>query len=363
MSPGPMDRTQIGESPGALRIPEGSPPPRIRLMEYDEAGLEEREIDDVEALRPFARTSRTTWVDIQGLGDEATLRRVGEIFGIHMLALADAVNSPQRAKLELHENHLLVIARAPDASFETSHAVPQVCLIVGEGYLISFQERYFGFFEGVRRRIRDAGPLLRSSGPGYLAYALLDSLVDHYYPAVERIAEELDDLEEKFTVDPDPSDVLRLHQVQRQITTLRRVMRPQVEMLHQLGHGDPLTRDRAARFMPEPVKVFVRDAFDHARQIEGRLDAAREIAVDTMAAILATLGHRQNEIMKVLTLVGSIFIPLTFLAGIYGMNFEYMPELGSRTAYPILLAVMGVAAVGMVLFFRHKGWIGRRRNR
>jgi len=207
--------------------------------------------------------------------------------------------------MELYESHLLVIGRAPEASFEEDHGVPQVCLILGEGDLISFQERPFGFFDGVRRRIREAGPLLRSSGPGYLAYALLDSMIDHDYPVVERIA----------------------------------------------------------HFMPEPVKVFVRDVFDHARQIEGRLDAAREIAVDTMAAILATLGHRQNEIMKVLTLVGSIFIPLTFLAGIYGMNFEHMPELGARNAYPILLGVMGVAAVGMTLFFRHKGWIGRRRDR
>ncbi|MEZ4332204.1 MAG: magnesium/cobalt transporter CorA [Myxococcota bacterium] len=351
----PTRRARLGGRPGALEIPEGSPPPRIHLMEYDEDGIDERDVDDVEALRPYARTARTTWVDIQGLGDERVLRRVAEIFGIHPLALADAVNAPQRAKLDRYEDSLLVIARAPDGRFDAWSQVPQVCLIVSELYVVSFQERYFGFFEGVRDRIRTGGGFIRASGPGYLAYALVDALVDHYYPVVEQIADELDEIEECVLETPDPESVARLHRIQRRITTLRRVIRPQVEALYQMSHGDE-------RFIPEATRPFVRDAHDHARQIEGRLDAAREIAVDTMGAVLATLGHRQNEIMKVLTLVGSIFIPLTFLAGIYGMNFENMPELRSPRGYFVVLGVMVVLAVGMVAFFRRKGWIGTRRR-
>ncbi|HKK51971.1 MAG TPA: magnesium/cobalt transporter CorA [Myxococcota bacterium] len=361
MSPEEGASAQIGAAPGTLRIPEGSPPPRIRLMEYDENGLEEREVFDVEELRPYARTRKTTWVDVQGLGDESILRRLAEIFGIHMLALADAVNSPQRAKMDLYEEHLLVIARAPEASFATGSEIPQVCLLVAESYLISFQERHFGFFEGLRDRIRKGGRILRTSGPGYLAYALVDSLVDHFYPVVEEIAEELDDLEESALGQSNPDDVARLHQVQRQITVLRRVIRPQVEVLHRLSSSDRTTAGET-HFVPESASPFFRDAHDHALQIEGRLEAAREMAVDTMAAILANLGHRQNEIMKVLTLVGSIFIPLTFLAGIYGMNFEHMPELRFRAAYPLLLGVMLIVMIAMILFFRHKGWIGTRRR-
>jgi magnesium transporter len=183
----------------------------------------------------------------------------------------------------------------------------------------------------------------------------MDALIDHYYPPIERISEELDDLEETIFDDPDPRAVFRLHQAQRSITILRRTARPQLEAVFQLARTE-------SRFIPAENQRFFNDVLDHAQQIMGRLDAAREMAVDTMSAVLATLGHRQNEVMKVLTLVGSIFIPLTFIAGIYGMNFEYMPELGSRTGYPIVISVMVLVAIGMVLLFRYKGWIGSRRR-
>jgi magnesium transporter len=343
----------IGQRPGSLDIPDGSPLPKIHLVEYDADGVEEREITDIADLKPYVNTKRTTWIDVQGLGDEATLRGVAEIFGIHDLALADAVNAPQRAKVDDYPQHLLLISRAPDSAFDSSRPVPQVGILIGEGYLISFQERYFGFFDNIRSRIRLGAGQIRTSGPSYLGYALIDCLVDHYFPVIARVAERLDDLEEKALVDPDPEFVARLHLVQRQITTLRRVIRPQVEVLYQLSNTH-------MPFISESTRVFMRDAYDHARQIEGRLDAAREMAVDTMNAVLATLGHRQNEIMKVLTLVGSIFIPLTFVAGIYGMNFEYMPELSAREGYPTVIGVMVFVVVAMLAFFRHKGWIGRR---
>jgi magnesium transporter len=343
----------IGQRPGSLDIPEGSPKPKIRLVEYDVETVIEREITDLAELRPYANTKRTTWIDIQGLGDEALLRGVAEIFGIHELALADAVNAPQRAKMDAYPHHLFLIGRAPDAAFDPSRPVPQVGIVIGDGYLVSFQERHFGFFDTVRARIRHGAGRIRSSGSSYLAFALIDCLVDHYFPVIARIAEQLDDLEEKALVDPDPEFVSRLHKVQRRITTLRRVIRPQVEVLYQLSNVP-------THFIPDETRLFMRDAYDHARQIEGRLDAAREMAVDTMNAVLATLGHRQNEIMKMLTLVGSIFIPLTFVAGIYGMNFEYMPELQTRLGYPMVIGVMFVVVVAMVSFFRHKGWIGRR---
>jgi magnesium transporter len=345
--------TKIGAAPGALRIPEGSPPPRIRLMDFDERGVEEREVAGADDLRAFAHTRKTTWIDIQGLGDEALLREIGDIFGIHRLALADAVNIPQRAKAEEYDSHLLVISRAPEESFDASSRLPQVCILISGEYVISFQERYFGFFDGVRERIHHGAGLIRSSGPAYLGYALIDALVDQYFPVVARVTEELDDLDVIGIEDAGPESVSRLHDLQRRITSLRRVVRPQVEALYKLSHDE-------SAFIPAATRVYLQDAYDHARQIEGRLDSAREMAVDTMSALLAMMSHRQNETMKVLTLVGSIFIPLTFIAGIYGMNFEYMPELQNRLGYPVVISVMAAVAVAMFLFFRHKGWIGNR---
>ena len=189
-----------------------------------------------------------------------------------------------------------------------------------------------------------------------LAYALADTLVDQYYPIVEEIAEQLDDIETRILTNPTPALVNQLHQLQRKITTLRRVARPQAEALYKLAHAD-------SPFVPTASAVFLKEAEDHARQILGRLDASRDIATDTMSAVLATLGHRQNEVMKVLTLVGSIFIPLTFMAGIYGMNFEYMPELKIKAAYPTLMGAMVIVAVGMIMLFRKRGWIGNRKDK
>ncbi len=342
---------------GRLGVPTNSPPPRIRFMDYDAQSLDEGEIADTDELRPYAGTTRTTWIDIQGLGDEARLRAIAALLGIHELALADAVNLPQRAKAERYPGHLLVVIRTPLIPFDVKDGVPQVCVLMAENYVVTFQERYFGFFDRVRDRLREPAPnALREAGPGFLVHALIDVLIDHYYPVVDGIAEELDDLEDAILDDPSPELVARLHHIQRRITLLRRVARPQVEALHKLAHGD---RD----WLSPEVRVFLGDVHDHAQQIMGRLDSSREIATDIMSAVLASLGHRQNEVMKVLTLVGSIFIPLTFIAGIYGMNFEHMPELKIRAGYPIALGVMGIVAVVMFLFFRIKGWIGGTRER
>ena len=346
-----LDPAPINTRPGALIIPKGSPPPRVRLMEYDGETLIESEIERPDELRPYVDTHRTTWVDIQGLGDEDQLKEIGEIFGIHRLVLADAVNAPQRAKVEAHSDLLVMVIRAPQYPFASGDAVPQVCILLADGYVITFQDRHFGFFEDVRARIRDPQSRIRSVGPAFLAHALIDALVDQYYPVVEEIADGLDEVEVQLVDQLSPELVMLLHGLQRQITTLRRVSRPLVEALTKLSHSD-------SRLLPADTEPYLRDAQDHAQQILGRLDSCRDVANDTMNAVLATLGHRQNEVMKVLTLVGSIFIPLTFIAGIYGMNFEHMPELKARVAYPIVLSLMAVIAIGMIGLFRWKGWIG-----
>ncbi|MEZ4219211.1 MAG: magnesium/cobalt transporter CorA [Myxococcota bacterium] len=356
MSDFPIHRPAAGARPGALAIPPGSPPPVVRLMQYDEAGLEEREVADLDELVPYANTETTTWIDVQGLGDERKLLRIAEIFGLHPLAISDAVNVPQRAGIESYPDQLLVVARAPWRTVDGATRVPQVCLLVGRGYVLSFQERYFGFFDAVRERIRRGGGPIRRSGPCYLAYALVDALVDHYFPVVDELADALDELEEEVLADPTPALIARVHRLQRRVLVLRRVARPMTEMVARLAI-------EPSPFVTESTRLYLRDTRDQAQQVLGRLESTREASLDLMNAALATLGHRQNEVMKLLTLVGSIFIPLTFIAGIYGMNFEHMPELHARRGYFVVLGVMAAVAIAMLGYFRRRGWLGRRSRR
>lgn len=351
MSESALEALRVNTRPGALFAPEGSPPPRIRFVEYDDEILEEGEVESPEELRCYAETERPTWIDIQGFGDEACLRDVGRIFGIHSLALADAVNVPQRAKCQVYPEHVLIIIHAPHASFDPTERLPQVCILLARDYVVTFQERHFGFFDDVRDRLRNPKGLLRRSGPAYLTYALIDALIDQYYPLMAELTEELDSMEEEIFDHASPELVARLHRLQRRTTQLLRVHRPQVDAIHQLVRYD-------SHLVPDAVRIYFGDVEDHARQILGSLDAARDSATDAMSAILATLGHRQNEVMKVLTLVGTIFIPLTFVVGVYGMNFDYMPELRVRIGYPVVMGVMLVLALAMVGWFRARGWLG-----
>jgi magnesium transporter len=262
---------------------------------------------------------------------------------------------PQRAKTEIYEeHHHLLIVRAP--LVENGRLdVPQVCLLIGRNYLVTFQDRYFGFFDPVRERIRAGIGPIRTSGPDYLAYALVDAIVDHYYPVVDGLSSQLDDLEEAVIADPGGEDMGHLHRMRRDIATLRRVGWPQQEAINELSRSE-------SPFIDEAVRTYLRDTHDHMSQIMGRVDFCREVAAGLMDLYLSSLSHRQNEVMKVLTLMASIFIPLTFIAGIYGMNFEYMPELQQRWGYLAVLGIMLTTAFVMVVYFRRRGWLGQPRG-
>ncbi|MCC6765681.1 MAG: magnesium/cobalt transporter CorA [Deltaproteobacteria bacterium] len=346
----------IGARPGTLAIPAGSPPPRLKVTAYDAAGIREVEVANVDDLAAFRDAPGMCWIDVQGLGDEVVLRRIGSIFDIHPLALEDAVNVPQRAKSEVYPNHQLVIARLPILDDGGGVDTPQVCMLIGPRHLLTFQVRFLGFFDAARERLRAGLGPMRSSGPDYLAYALLDTMIDHYYPLAEQISEELEALEDEIVDDPECDALGRLHRLRRQLAVLRRVAWPQREAVSQL------VREKTP-FVSEAVQLYLRDTFDHVSQIVEMIDSAREMAVGLSELHLSTIGHRTNEVMKVLTLMSSVFIPLTFIAGIYGMNFENMPELRSPVGYFVVLAVMVATALGMLGFFRRRGWLGSGRRR
>jgi magnesium transporter len=350
-------RPPAGARPGTLAAPADSPPPRIHVTSYAPDAMKERDVDDVEELARYVDPERTAWIDVHGLGDERVLRRIGEIFGLHPLALEDAVNASGRAKSELYPDHQLVIARLPIFDGGGAIDVPQVALLIGRRHLLTFQERSFGCFDPVRQRLREGVPPIRGAGPAYLAYALIDTVVDRYYPIVESLTHELEDLEEDAIHAAPGSKVLeRIHQNRQRLVVLRRIGRPQREALLELATTD-------SPFVAPEVRTFLRDSHDHIAQVVELADSAHELSVSLLEVYRSSLGQRTNEIMKLLTMIGSIFIPLTFVAGIYGMNFDHMPELRRPWAYPATLAGMAAIAAGMILYFRHRGWIGRGRGR
>jgi magnesium transporter len=341
---------EIGSRPGTLAIPPGSPKPKVIVVQFDQESVERREVTDVGELRGITTSNRVTWVDVQGFGDEETIRAIGAAFDLHPVALESAVNVPQRAKTELYENHQLVIARTPQVE-DGIVRTPQACFIIGKDYVLTFQERYYGFFDPVRQRIQNGVGAIRLRGPGYLAYALIDAMIDRYYPVAQRLSDNLESLEDLVVEQPHPEVLTRIRTLRRQLAVLRRVGWPQREALSaMLREGTP--------FFTDQDKVYLRDTYDHIAQIVELIDSSREMASDLADAYLSNVGHRTNEIMKVLTLMASIFIPLTFVAGIYGMNFEHMPELASQYGYFIVWCVMLALAIGMVVFFKRRGWIG-----
>jgi magnesium transporter len=343
----------VGSKPGTLVINAHARRPTIRVMKYGPDHLEEHKVTKVGELRHLLEENRVCWIDVQGLGDEKVLRDLAELFRIHPLALEDVVNVPQRPKVEQFEEHTLCITRMVRIHDETQIDSEQVSLFVGPNYVLTFQERHGDVFDPVRSRIRQGGPVLRRSGPGYLAYALLDAVIDGYYPIVESLGEQLASLEEEIIAHPRAASLQEVHRIKRELLAIRRSIWPQREGVN------TLIRDENP-FFSEGVRLYLRDCYDHCVQIVDVIETYRELAGGLMDVYLSSVGNRQNEVMKVLTIMASIFIPLTFLAGIYGMNFEHMPELHTKWGYPILLAVMVVTAVLMIVFFRRRGWIGPR---
>ncbi len=340
----------IGAAPGTLVFPEEPQAVSIRVTRYAPDGVEELEEVGVEEIPALLGGDRVVWIDIHGLGDETVLRRLAEIFAIHPLALEDVVNVPQRPKAEAYEQQHLVITRMAK-SVEGSLDVEQVSLFIGPRYLLTLQERAGDVFDPVRVRIRVGKGLIRRSGPDYLAYALIDAVLDGYYPLLEELGDRLQAIEDRILNELRPSSQRGIHRIRRDLLLLRRAVWPQREAV------GALVREESPLISPQ-VRQYLRDCLDHAVQILDVIDTYRELASSLMDTHMSTQGQRTNDVMKLLTIMASIFIPLTFLAGLYGMNFDYLPELHYRWAYPALLGLMAVVSIGMLISFRRRGWLG-----
>ena len=345
-------RPPSGATPGAMVVPPDSPDTVIRVMAFGPDGLEEHGVEDVEGLRSLVGGSGTTsWIDVEGFGDQHVLERVGEVLGIHALAMADVVHVPQRPKAELHDGHLLVVTQMARLDEGAEVVIEQVGLVLGPGWVASFQERPGDVFDPVRARIRAGKSRIRQLGPDYLMYALIDAVIDGYFPVVEALGGVVDALEEEVVERPDRASLARIHATRRTLLTLHRVQWRQRDAVTVLLRDEGLPISAA-------VRPYLRDAHDHAFQTLDAIETYRDMVVGLMDLHLSSASHRLNEVMKTLTIVATIFIPLTFVAGVYGMNFDHMPELHWRWGYAAVWAVMVGLAGGLGLWFRRRGWLG-----
>ena len=342
-----------GTAPGTLMPPSESPRPVISLLAYSPEGLEERVLGAGEKIESIPRNGRVIWINVDGLGDEGVLRSLGDAFNMHRLVLEDVVNLGQRTKVEIYRNNVFMVMHMPGSP--AGHA-EQVSLFLGDGFVLSFQEKQGDCFERVRERIRDGRGRIRSQGPDYLAYALLDAMLDAWFPVLENLHERLEALEERVFASPDAVTMSTLQGLKEELREARRVTTPFREAILSLSRDDmPCVQDE--------TRIYLRDCADHAARIGDMVEVSREVASDLLSAYVSSLSHRLNEVMKVLTIMAAIFIPLSFIAGVYGMNFSAdspwnMPELQWRWGYPGVLLLMAAVAGGMLVYFRRKGWLG-----
>ncbi len=355
----------VGRLGGRASKPVGTPPgtvvhtgvrrvaePRLQLLRYRDESFEEgtAEVLDPLPVLPGAEEG-VLWLNVDGLHDVALLERIGERMGFHPLAMEDVASVGQRPKLEEYDDHLFIVLHMLRIDGETHRiAVEQVSLLVGPGYLISFQEAPGDVFESVRERIRSGKGKVRRRGSDYLAYALIDAVVDSYFHILEQLGERTEELESEVMEVPTRDTMRRVHELKRELLILRRSVWPLRELM-----GAFLRTD--GRLVDEATRLYLRDVHDHSYQLIDTAEVLRDITSGMRDLYLSNVSHRTNEVMKVLTIMASIFIPLTFVAGVYGMNFEYMPELAVPWAYPAILLLMLTAALGMLWLFRRKGWL------
>jgi magnesium transporter len=353
--------TQPGAPPGLVQPGPEHRPPHIHVMAYGTNGVVEREVERPDDAHAIVGQQAMTWINVEGLGDAKVIERFGELFHLHRLALEDTVNVHQRPKVDDYGDVLFIVLRMIHCTDRC--ATEQLSLYIGPNWVITFQEGTPGdSFDRVRSRIREGSGRMRQLGSDYLAYALIDAAIDHYYPVLEVYAERLDELEEAVISSQGPEVMDLLHSVKADLLILRRAIWPLRDAMAALA------RDESPR-ITDNTRVYLRDCYDHVVQVVDLIETYRELTADLRDLYMSSMSTRINETMRVLTIISTIFIPLTFIAGIYGMNFEYdngkmplnMPELHSPYGYVICLSVMALTTAGMLVYFYRQGWIFRNR--
>ncbi|MEW6585721.1 MAG: magnesium/cobalt transporter CorA [Nitrospirota bacterium] len=324
----------------------------ITVIEYTEADFREKELASMEEYAPAPEPSAVTWINIDAVQDLALIEKVGCLFHLHPLTLEDIVNTEQYPKIEDYGGYLYIVLKMLTHSDETDLIeVEQVSLCLGSQFLISFQEGKEGdVFTPIKDRIRSGKGRIRKMGADYLAYSLIDAIVDHYFSILEKIEERIEDLEEKVMNEPERKVLAEIHRLKRQMIGLRKSIWPLREVLSSMTRRD-------SPLISEALHMYLRDVYDHTIRIIESIEAYRDILSGILDIYLSNISNRLNAVMKVLTIIATIFMPLTFIAGIYGMNFDYMPELNWRWGYPLILFIMASIGISMLAFFKLRKWL------
>ncbi len=346
-------KSRYGLPPGALihvgerKIEEVE----ISFIDYDGQTINEERIEHIQETARFRETHTVSWININGLHEIGVLENIGKIFDIHSLVLEDILNTQQRPKIESYEGYLHMVLKMLDYNVDSMEIVSeQVSVILKNNLLLSFQERPGDVLDPIRERLKKGLGKLRKSGADYLAYAIVDAIVDRYFYILEMLGERIEVLEEALLADPSKDSVKEIYTLKRQLITLRHAVWPLREAVNSLRKGE-------SELVQEGTLIFFGDLHDHIIQVIDTVENYREMVAGLLDLYLSSVSNRMNEVMKVLTVIATFFIPLTFIAGIYGMNFEFMPELGWKWSYPVLWVIMIIIAGFMASWFRKKKWL------
>ncbi|MFA5337585.1 MAG: magnesium/cobalt transporter CorA [Candidatus Omnitrophota bacterium] len=326
-------------------------PVKITVIDYNETDYQYKEVSSVDECQLFRDKPTVTWINVEGIQRPDILEKLANCFNLHPLILEDIGDIEQRPKMEDLENYIYVVLKMLSYNVENAEIeIEQISLVVGQNFVISFQETVGDVFDPIRDRIKNSRGRIRKMGADYLAYALVDAIVDHYFKILDEFGEKIEFLEEEIITRPDQLVLKEIYHLKREIIFLRKVIFPLKEMLRSLERSDsPLIK--------EPTRIYFRDIYDHVIQVADSMEMFREMLTGMVEAYLSSLSNKMNEVMKVLTVIATIFMPLTFVTGIFGMNFRYIPGLERVWGFPIAIVLMLAIGIYMLRYFRKKTWI------
>ncbi len=341
-----------GLPPGSL-VHIGEPSednPKIRVITFGKKIHDDFELQSFDAIEPLLKSGQFLWINVDGLNRVDLIESLGKVFSINDLILEDILNTTQRPKAEILDNFLFIILKTLNFDEQTGETYPeQLSFILGHNYLLSFQELAGDPFDEIRTRMKAGIGKLQSSGPDFLLYALMDAVVDNYFVMLEKIAEKMEIIEDELVADPNKSTLAMIHKLKNNLIYVRRSVWPLREILTRISNSE-------YPFIQETTRPYLRDVYDHAVHVVDVLESYRDVASGMIDIYLSSVSNKLNETMKVLTIIATIFIPLTFITGWYGMNFKDMPELSWEYGYQMVMIIAGAVAAGMLAFFRRKGW-------
>ena len=325
---------------------------KITIIDYNEEILREKEAKTVEECFPFKDEPTVTWINIDGLHQVDIIEKIGKYFDVHPLLLEDILNTEQRPKMEDFDDYIFIVLRMLECKNEKNWILTseQMSLIIGKNFVISFQESEGDIFDPVRDRIRNGKGKIRKMGPDFLAYSLMDAIVDGYFIILEKLGEKIEDIEDELMTNPTRETLKIIHGLKRDMIYLRKSVWPFREVISNLERGE-------SKLIKETTSIYLKDIYDHTIQVIDTIESFRDMLSGMLDIYLSSISNRMNEIMKVLTIIATIFIPLTFLVGVYGMNFKYMPELELPWSYPALWFFMITLGVSMLVYFKKRKWI------